>query len=45
MSLPLLLTQLNVRDIDVSRAERAKLRAEREIEEAQDKHLSSRALC
>jgi len=27
------------RDIDVSRAERAKLRAEREIEEAQDKHL------
>ncbi len=27
------------RDIDVSRAERAKLRAEREIEEAHDKHL------
>ena len=27
------------RDIDVSRAERAKLRAEREIEEAQDKNL------
>ena len=27
------------RDIDISRAERAKLRAEREIEEAQDKHL------
>ena len=27
------------RDIDISRAERAKLRAEKEIEEAQDKHL------
>lgn len=27
------------RDIDISRAERAKLRAEREIEEAQDKNL------
>jgi len=27
------------RDIDISRAQRAKLRAEREIEEAQDKHL------
>lgn len=27
------------RDIDISRAERAKLRAERAIEEAQDKHL------
>ena len=27
------------RDIDVSRAERAKLRAEREIEEAHEKHL------
>ena len=27
------------RDIDISRAERAKLRAEREIEEAHDKHL------
>ena len=27
------------RDIDMSRAERAKLRAEKEIEEAQDKHL------
>ena len=30
------------RDIDVSRAERAKLRAEREIEEAQDKHLMTK---
>ena len=40
MSLPLLQTQLSrARDIDISRAERAKLRAEREIEEAQDKHL------
>ena len=27
------------RDIDISRAERAKLRAEQEIEEAHDKHL------
>ena len=27
------------RDIDISRAERAKLRAERAIEEAQEKHL------
>ena len=27
------------RDIDISRAERAKLRAEKEIEDAQDKHL------
>ena len=27
------------RDIDISRAERAKLRAEKELEEAQDKHL------
>ena len=27
------------RDIDISRAERAKLRAEKEIEEAQDKHF------
>ena len=27
------------RDIDISRAERAKLRAEQEIEEAQDKNL------
>ena len=36
----LLLTLQNVLvHIDVSRAERAKLRAEREIEEAHDKHL------
>ena len=32
-------TAERARDIDISRAERAKLRAEREIEEAQDKHL------
>ena len=31
------------RDIDISRAERAKLRAEQEIEEAHDKHLIDQA--
>ena len=39
MSLRLWRTQLSERDIDISRAERAKLRAEQEIEEAHDKHL------
>ena len=35
----LLILQNVLDDIDVSRAERAKLRAEREIEEAHEKHL------